>query len=243
LAKCDVVRGASDGSAAHNTYHGAIIRVQAWLRALTKLNHPGDFQPAAAASRALFELAVDLTLLHTKQPAFDFRKMLAWEESAKLGSAERAQRHFTARGVDVPPEYEPLIVFIQQQRDRILELRRQTWGNTRHPSRWTGQSLETDARTAGAEFADYYALRYAQICWNTHGSGLVAVRMISEENFPAFTGLAFDDAARFGAIAAQQALQLFGRFDAAAAEAFEQLREDIGDHAARILEGHRVSGA
>lgn len=51
------------------TPHGVVFQVQlhraiAWLRSLAKLNAPADFQAVAAGARALFEVAVDVALMH-----------------------------------------------------------------------------------------------------------------------------------------------------------------------------------
>jgi hypothetical protein len=88
---------------AQATSHGAVLRVLAWLRSLLKLNHPGDFQPILTASRSLFEVAVDATLLN-RAPKLRVGQLLAWEESAKLAAAERLHRYTQSRPDKRPPE-------------------------------------------------------------------------------------------------------------------------------------------
>ncbi len=45
-------------------FHGMFLRALGWFRTLYKLNEPADFQAVIVGSRALFEIVVDLTLLH-----------------------------------------------------------------------------------------------------------------------------------------------------------------------------------
>lgn len=51
---------------------------------LGKLNHPGDFQAVTAAARALFEGAVDVTLMHFDAAVNGPEKMDAWEDFAEV---------------------------------------------------------------------------------------------------------------------------------------------------------------
>ncbi len=76
------------GSVAHGVvFQGQMLRTIAWLRSLGKLNHPGDFQAVTASARALFEGAVDVTLMHFDPANFSPQKMDAWESSAKFKHA------------------------------------------------------------------------------------------------------------------------------------------------------------
>ncbi|HYQ02747.1 MAG TPA: hypothetical protein VER96_28945 [Polyangiaceae bacterium] len=213
-----------------DTYHGAIIRVHGWLRSVAKLNHPGDFQPVLAASRAIFEVAIDLSLLN-RDPTQTCAKLLAWEDSAKLHSAERLKSFCDAHPNQGPPAGTQAILAFLAQRPRVLALRSLHWSHQSHPPRWTGRNLGQDAdsadRLSPSGFAEYYNARYPQICWNVHGSGLAGVRGISEENFPGLTMFGFAESANFALIAAREALALVGKWDPVSQVRFEHLEKEL----------------
>jgi hypothetical protein len=73
-------------------------RVYAWVLSLERLANANDFQPVAACTRAMFEAAIDFTLLHFAKAAHPPEKMLAWDEHAKLVSCQKIKRHFDKRG-------------------------------------------------------------------------------------------------------------------------------------------------
>ena len=216
----------------HDTYNGAIIRVHAWLRSLAKLNHPGDFQPVLAACRAIFEVAVDLTLLN-REPTLTCARLLAWEDSAKLHSAQRLKRFLDSQSKVTPAAGAQSIIAYLQQQPRVLSLRSQHWGHDKHPPRWTGRDLGHDAdhadRLKFSGFAEYYNAHYPKICWNVHGSGLAGVRGISEANFPGLTMFGFAASATFALIAAREALALVGRWDSVSEVRFEHLEKELGE--------------
>lgn len=217
----------SDQTDAFHSYHGAMLRITAWLRSLCKLNQPSDFQPILAASRACFEIAVDMTLLclDDEHPC---TKLLAWERSAKLKAAERVARRYQDQSI--PNRFTPLITFINEQRTSVHDDRAIYW-NGRHPSRWTGQNLELDARAADRceahGFVKYYDERYAQACWSVHGSGLASVRYLSEDVFPSVAAFGYAEAAAFSVVAARQAMRLIGQFDAVVEARFNQFYQDV----------------
>ncbi len=101
------------------TYEGALVRVHAWLRSLRKLDHPEDFQPILAGTRALFEIAVDLTLL-IHDPAATQGRLFAWEQSAKLKAAEATLRYYADRDEAIPSELDGQARFVRDcgRRDR-----------------------------------------------------------------------------------------------------------------------------
>lgn len=208
----DAVAGTSGSDAA--TLGGIFLRAVAWMRSICKLDHPSDFQAVVAASRSLFEIAVDTTLMRfdTSNPP---SKMLAWEDSAKLKAAVRIAG-YCARAQIPASDYAAQHRYLQTDKLRVEALRERYWprktGNAKHPERWTGRSLEQDAARATAlssdvDFVDYYEARYAQTCWNTHGSGLAGVRNVSEEAFPGIAALAMRDCTRFAVTAAENVLR------------------------------------
>jgi len=227
----------------HSTYLGALLRVTGWLRSLAKLNHPGDFQAIVAGSRALFEIAVDLTLLHHDPNAHSHEMLVAWEQSAKLKFAEGIERHYKAASKAVPVDHADAMTFATRERTHIHSQRLKYWPNAKnkphHPDRWTGRSLPDDAhvadKVASYSFEEFYATRFSQLCWNTHGSGLAGVRLVTEEHFPGVSALGFSESARFSCIAGELVLRLFGKHDAISEARFRKLASDRLQARAKVL--------
>jgi hypothetical protein len=196
-------------------FQGLLGRKILWMKSMGALDSPGYFQAVAGGCRAMFEIAVDVALLHF-DPSNNAAKMLAWEDSAKLHAAEKIARFFA--GGAVPPAFDGQLGFLATDTGRVTELRARYWGGQHPGRRWTGRDLGRDATAADgffpeARFAEFYATRYAETCWNTHGSGLAGFRGIGEEMFPGLAAIAMRDAARFAIVAAKIAVQHFGLWD------------------------------
>lgn len=221
-----------DSTPLRATFFGALLRTHAWAQSLGKLTHPSDFQAALAGSRALFEMAVDLTLLHFDPKAHPHVKMVAWEESAKLLAAERVQEHFGA--AQVPDEFEGPMRFLKEDANRVRDIRIEFWPETKgkHPPRWTGKGQAADATRATSlfpkgEFDLYYAANYAHASWFTHGSALTGIRVMPESTFPALSGFAFKQAAELLVIISEIVLRGLDRWDSIAEQRDAHVRSKI----------------
>ncbi len=212
------------------TYDGLLRRVMAWLHTIKKLDQPSDFQALHAGLRALFELAVDLTLL-LRDPAASPDRIQAWEESAKLKAAERIVSRY--RGQSIPAHLQAQTNYVSSHADRVRELRRTHWSRPgSHPPRWTGRNLERDARVAsdlepGAGFAAFYDEMYAQACWHVHGSTLVGVRGLPAGSFAAMAAIAAHEVSQLALLAGRQALRLLGCYDGITENRFAQHEKEI----------------
>ena len=216
-----------------NLFVGGLLRVLAWGTTLTKLCHPADFQADVVATRAFFEIAVDVILMHFDPSTFPPSRLLAWDDSAKLRAAVRIRDYFQRRGEQPSIEYAAQVTFIPREEARIGALRARHWNGV-HPSRWTGRgrSLEQDARDADRHFPEagleeFYETRYQQACWNTHGSGMAGFANIPEEHIPAISALAFRECVDFSLVIAEVVLLHLGIWDAATAVAFDDHRRNV----------------
>ncbi len=219
------------GSVAHGVvFQGQMLRTIAWLRSLGKLNHPGDFQAVTASARALFEGAVDVTLMHFDPANFSPQKMDAWESSAKFKHAQTVAGYLAEVGRDASDDERTILAYATKEKPRIENLRTQWWPNHdgKHPPRWTGGDLAADAKAADklqAEgFEEFYRLRYPQICWNVHGSGLAGIANVAPEDFPFIGGRAYREAAKFSRVIAEVVSQHMGCWDEGA---FSNLTEQL----------------
>jgi hypothetical protein len=196
-------------------------RALLWMRSLTKLNQASDSQAILAGSRALFELAVDYTLLKHETKG-DFSKLLAWQESEKLEWAEHVKDHAV---------FGPRVAeFLASNTARIGGLRSQHWkGN--HPMRWTGRKLRRDAEIADGfqptRFVEYRTINYRWACWQIHGSGAIGLAETTRDFFPYFSAQGYADCARFAIATSGYALDLVGKYDPIVDLRFGELNTQI----------------
>lgn len=215
---------AAGGNESVDPFFLSFLRAVAWMRTLWKLNEPpADFQAVTAASRTLFEIAVDLTIMHFDAEAHPPAKMMAWEDSAKLKAAVRIREFLRRPGCTLSDkDFVPHLTYVSNNEQRIKDQRKKWWprkdGTPEHPDRWTHRSLPDDAEKAtrlypGGKFDEYIAVRSPQVCWNTHGSGGAGIRGIPAEPFPALAAIAFGECARFALIVAEMTLRHFDLWD------------------------------
>ena len=219
---------AAGGEESEDAFYGLFLRVLAWMRSLWKLDEPGDFQAIAVASRTLFEIAVDVTIMHFDAAANPPAKLDAWEVSAKLKAAERIRRFLAREGCTLSEkDFNPQLTYLSTQEQRIKALRTRWWPRKdhkpEHAERWTQRNLPDDADRAtelyrAGEFDEYYATRYSHSCWNTHGSGLAGVRGISAKEFPGLAAGALGECAQFALMATEITLRHFRIWETATAE-------------------------
>lgn len=230
--------------------YGQLLRVDAWLRTLTKLDDPADFQAVAAACRGMLESTIDMVLL-LQRPG-DFQRLLDWEESAKLKHAQCIGRFFERWSGTKPEEHQIHIAeWAQKHQGRIEALRiKNGWVERRkreqspatpanpvavpeqrgrHPDRWTDRNLGDDAREADKQglafqFERFYETEYRQLCWMVHGSAF-AMREVGPEGFAGLAGLVFPRCSDLGMTAAEVLLRRFERWGEEQARAFAELRD------------------
>lgn len=200
-------------------FQGQLLRAIAWLRSIAKLDHPGDFQAVTAGARAIFEGAVDVTLMHFDPTGNGPEKMDAWENSAKLKLAQSASQFIADAGRKATESEQHMQTFIKNNKAVIEKLRVKNWPNHKgkHPPRWTGRDLAQDAEAAeklqAEGFEEFYRLRYPMLCWNIHGSGLAGVANIRAEAVPYIGSRAAADAAKFSRVVAEVVSKHLGCWD------------------------------
>jgi len=213
-------------------FQGQLLRAIAWLRSIAKLDHPADFQAVTAGARTIFEGAVDVTLMHFDPAANGPERMDAWEESAKLKHAQTAADYIAAVGRQPTEAEQHMLTFIKNKKDGIEKLRRTLWPNRKgkHPPRWTGRDLGRDAEEAEKllvdGFEEFYRLRYPELCWNVHGSGLSGIANIRTEAIPYIGGRAAAEAARFARVVAEVVAKHMGCWDE---ERFRKLPQQVNE--------------
>ncbi len=209
----------------HQVCYTLLLRVRAWLQTLNKLDHPGDFQAVHAASRSVFETAIDLVLIYHQENR-SVKKLVAWQHSTKLKYSKRLLEY----GLDEAAED-----FIRQNEARIQAERLETWGKDRRgrtivPERWTGRSLKEDAVEAEKHlsgFVRFYLTRYSPSCWFVHGSGVTGLLEFPPERFPELCAMATKNTCDFALVCSEYALKLFDLYDPISEQRFKQLEEQM----------------
>jgi len=215
---------------------GQFLRALAWILSLNRLNDVRDFQALEAATRSLLEIAIDMLLVTHDRTEIAAERLHAWGESAKLKQAEAIVNYYRRRGVPVPRAQGEVEQFVRVHRERIHALRRSHWPQRsstpdtsaqapRHPDRWTGQDLLSDAREAdalegrnlvsllGIGLEEFYETEFRRICWSVHGSALASVVGVPLEGFFLMYALACNWCADFGLFCSRLILRDFGYLD------------------------------
>jgi hypothetical protein len=224
---------------------GQLLRTIGWLRSLAKLNDPGgDFQATTSAARSVFESAVDVALMHFDGSANGPEKMDAWEDSAKLKHTQNVAEYLSALGRAPSGAEQTMMAYATREKARIEKLRLRWWPNEngRHPrNRWTARDLGTDAREADKllpeGFEEFYRLRYPQLCWNVHGSGLAGVANIAPEHFAFIGGQAYGETARFATVVAKVAAQHLGCWNE---QDFKGLAQQVKEMTVAVYLAHQA---
>jgi hypothetical protein len=210
--------------------YGQFLRVDAWLRTLAKLNEPLDFQAVCSGCRALLENGIDMVLIHAAPVRW--QELRAWEESAKLSQANALIAFYRRAGRRLDENCPLQTEYVRREADNVKGARlAYGWvtskGKPTHPPRWTNRGLDVDARQADEmqddfRFEEFYETRFRQLCWNTHGSGIVH-RKVTAEMFPYVSGEGFHDCAELGVFCARLLLVHMNLWNVATQRDFERL--------------------
>jgi len=212
--------------------YGQLLRMDAWMRSLCKLNEPLDFQPIAAGARSLLELSVDLALVATQPSAA--QEMIDWEWSAKHKHAAAVKRYYDERKLPVPSENREAALFAVRDATRIDALRRRNrWIDQKqrpiHPPRWTRRNLDADCVEADKwphrsdfSFVRFYETRFRPLCWEVHGSGFVG-RSTGADVFPFVAARGLLEAADLTIVGSKACLHIFGLWSSQMTRSFDEL--------------------
>jgi len=191
---------------------GLLDRVGCWLATMHRLDQTADFQAHMSGLRSLIELTVDLGLLLKNPSSHDM--LVAWEVSARFKHGELFVAYASKHKTSWAPT--AAAAFVAEHRDEVVSSRQQYWSG-RHPSRWTGRDLRTDAMDVDSRFPklgieQLYEELYRYLCWQVHGSGLVALRSNDGGGVIASILMAFKVAAELGLAASEIAMRLLERW-------------------------------
>lgn len=156
------------------------LRVYMWLKCLADLNERHHLQGIMASARGLFELTVDLTLIHRDPTSTPVQRFLAFEEYQQWRDTERVREYCAANPNDSATGYLQAICAQfprhPQRQAEIVALQKAHWGydrkgKPRKPETWTGCNVAANCRAAQMEreHVEMYGLLCASIHSGIHG--------------------------------------------------------------------------
>jgi hypothetical protein len=237
-----------------STLRGYNSRALAWLNTVAKLDDIGDIQAVVVASRALFEMAVDLILIHEAPQKHPLEKLFCWERSAVLKQKEALVCFYSNKPADAAAtdgyDLEIARQFLTgSEAERIRADRLRLWppekqrknsgkkrmnSEAQHPQRWTGHDLAHDVKIADdlfseANFLQFYKLEIPAINCLTHGSGLSGLRSTNPNLVPATCAMRLNHVAEYAQLILRTVLVELKIYDQVEFRQFEEkARTTIG---------------
>lgn len=174
---------------------GIYYRMYSWIQSMITLNHRLHFQAAATATRALFELLLDIKLLAGSSDSKMIDRFHAFPEIERF----RVAKDFVAfadQHPDLALEDTHQRAWVEQPgkeqeiEDKIVK----HWGRTRggkpnRPEHWSGMNIRERARAFGDAYEEKYLYDYRLGCWSSH-AGSTNYAGLQEETLENMFGLA-----------------------------------------------------
>ena len=174
---------------------GIYYRMYLWIKSMTSLNNALHFQAAVSATRALFELLLDLKLLASDANGTLVAKFHAFTEVERFRWAKELVA-FSDKYPDVALEVGEHRTFIEQpgKESQIEKIVVSHWGRTRNdrpnrPDHWSGMNVRERAIKCGPSYEAKYLYDYRFGCWSAH-SGPTIYAGLKKETFETMYGLA-----------------------------------------------------
>ena len=212
------LRGVLQGLLATTDREQAVLRLYyrlaAYLATVYWLDSPIHFQSIAAAARSVFELALDLAVIHVDATTESISRLNAFTRVERYRVAKRVVDFYANR--PVPPDFnitaQRRVCADAAETAAVEGLISQYWGRSQNgdlnwPTHW---SRFRDARSrachVGADWEERYVCYYSILSWHIH-SGVVGVAGLAQELFDVFVA----DAHRLARDSAIGAYDIVGR--------------------------------
>ncbi|MDE2104562.1 MAG: hypothetical protein KGL39_45425 [Patescibacteria group bacterium] len=226
-AATEIPAGSPESVMAHlSTFRGYYSRTATWLASVEKMTASTDLQAVSVAARSLFEILVDLVLLHHAPAEFPVERVFGWERSAVMKQAERVARYY--KGRPVPAPYAGWLTLLSGSEPARIRANRAAWWSGEHPARWTGlgRGLEADAKRADElrpelGLLEFYEMNYAMLCWVSHGSGLASLRTGNPEIIPTTCAVRLVMVHNLGVQAAQLVMEELGQYQSTEFDSYQ----------------------
>ena len=192
-----VVAGQLSKSKREDLVYGLYLRARANVQSLLSLKQATDVQAIVMLARNLFELSVDVKLLDLIENAIE--KFAVFSGVEKLRAAEQIvafKKTHPGSKVDTTI----VSAFIANNKASIETQRDALWReessakqrSKRKPLKhWSGMNLKERTAKLGQPFDEIYEVKYPQMSWYTHASGLTGFDL-KRETYALLAGIYFE---------------------------------------------------
>jgi ACT domain-containing protein len=190
-----VLKGQLNLSDREKAIVGTYYRMYAWLKTMVTFNNSIHFQGAAAATRALIELLIDIKIIIEDKTGNLVEKFHAFPEIEKFRFAENLVSF-----KDAYPDDSNIDVSLQRayvnkpdRKQNIEKIVIRYWGKNKkgkpnYPQHWTGKNIKERAKDLGFGFEELYMKSFPFLSWYVH-SGSTGYAGLNKEAIDACFGL------------------------------------------------------
>jgi uncharacterized protein DUF5677 len=170
-----------------NCFIGTYYRTLGNVETMLRMDKAKDFQAIAMLARALFELAVEISLLRKVPDGWG--KMLVYADYQKLRTANKIIA-FKKNNPGADINTTAYDIFVARNSARVAGFLESMWPGDKNTRHWTGLNLEGRAISLGSPFDQIYAVDYSRLSWYVH-PGLAGVMNVPAVTFIHLCAYAF----------------------------------------------------
>jgi len=175
-----------------------LYRAIGYLASIRRLNSAIHVQSVSGAARSLFEIGLDLALLHQDRTNNAVEPIAAFTTVERFCVAVKTVEYFANHAVpnDYSIEQQRRLVTDPARRAEVEQLILNHWGRNRAgdlnwPKHWsTFHDARGRARAVGDRWEERYVREYYQLSWHIH-SGLTGVADLPARTFEGFASIAY----------------------------------------------------
>lgn len=242
------INGLLNPSLAEQAIAGTYLRMFAWVDSLTTLKEIKHLQAVASATRALFELSLDLRLLTDDVEGKWLDRFQAFIRVERFRVAEKlvgfyaanpelnGQASFTPRG----------LVGKAGERDEVQRVIKKYWPPKKagqYPEHWTGKTVLRRCESLESKSSvQFYKEYYPILSWHVH-AGFVGYSGLSAEILEATFALCHRFSQEFfldSTLVSADGLKLTKAIDAAAIDSLRNIVERLKNLPGRVLVEEQV---
>lgn len=186
-----VLKGQLDLNIKERAIVDTYCRMYAWVRSMVAMNSYIHFQGAAAATRSLFELLLDIKMLVNDETGELIKKFHAFPDIDKFNRAKKIvsfcdeHRNNTQINDSIQRTFVNYVGRKQKNEKTILRYwGKNKKGDPKRPKHWTGENVRERACSLGLKYEELYVEIYSLLSWYIHSgsTGYVGLKEKDIEN-------------------------------------------------------------
>ena len=158
---------------------GIYYRARSNVETILEITHAKHFQAAAMLARSIFELAVDVKMLHIVPNGW--LKVMIFNDVERLRCARKVVA-FKSKHPDTQVDVSTFDEFINSNAARVDALAKSTWASPTDRQHWSGMRIGERVALLGSSMHKIYEVDYPRLSWYAH-SGLTGVLNLPSETF------------------------------------------------------------